>query len=882
MKSQHLFRNTTLITRFARMGWSALAFLWAKLLGLCFGVSARQADAADAGTTSVYPDADDAAGQWAEAPHTIWSSVILFGSNKGRNGQKSLARGALAFALSLSLAVAGLNAQTNETMPTGSFIINMGVVPQTIGNGLKPYGLIYDLTKNYMVPVKWVINSAKAKDGTDFSYGGTDFKGGTFIIPAEYRSAAVNTAIASWQAQGVVGVTTTSPITVPVYATLRVAQRWTLDKQNGSIAAKFFVNAGIPSTAHGGSSKNGWTEPADLTCCDDIFVMPHADPIWGTHSRLYTWNLDCKGAIWLGCHAGSALEDMFNPGSPSQQTNFLCEKTTVASGSGPYYENALILWGNHSNGTLPYSYDYPADPVMQFMGILDAATQNGSEQIYLPKSAGWRPTTHVGVYDPDHPQRFSSNLEHRAAIVAYGRGFGDNNRGNVMMEASHDISKSTAPANVAAQRAFFNFSLLTAIERAILPEISGLPANLPAGQGTVITYNLPPGVDSTQYMTQWTSSCGATFTPNATTKTVTLTPPANASECVITVRIQDACGREFFDSKKVTVSCALTVTKTVSNVSCEGGANGAINMTINGASAPYNWNWSRVSPAGTGSGTGTAITGLTAGTYNVTVSSTSGCSASFSSLITQPTTLTATAAPINYQCFGQTGGINLTVNGGTPAYSYNWGGGVTTQNRSGLTAGTYTVTVTDANGCTATASATVTGPLSGMTLNSTMTNVSCNGGTNGSIDITVSGGTSPYSYNWGGGITTEDRTSLTAGVYNVTVTDANGCTATLNKTITQPSALTLSVAATNPTCPPASNPPVNTDGAIDLSVSGGTAPYSYSWSNLPGAPDPQDQTGLAAGTYTVTVTDANGCTATISATLTALNGLPNPPSGINN
>ena len=112
--------------------------------------------------------------------------------------------------------------QTTTIQP-GSFIINMGVVPQTVGNGLKPYGMIYDLILNNKIPIQWIIESGKVKDGVDFTYNGVDYKGGPFIIPAEYRTAAVNAKIVSWQGQGVVGVTTTSPIDVPLAMTLNVS-----------------------------------------------------------------------------------------------------------------------------------------------------------------------------------------------------------------------------------------------------------------------------------------------------------------------------------------------------------------------------------------------------------------------------------------------------------------------------------------------------------------------------------------------------------------------------------------------------------------------------------------------------------------------------------
>lgn len=189
-------------------------------------------------------------------------------------------------------------AQT-ETLSTGSYIINMGITPQTQTNALKPYGLMYDLLKNNNVPIKWVISQTKVKDGADFTYNGVQYKGGTFIIPAVFRSAAVNAKMTSY---GVSGTTTTSPLTVDVTYTLTAAPNWTLDDKNGAIAEGFFRQAGIPSSAY------NYKDPQLLAGCDDIFVMPHADPTWATHSNLYNWNRNNFGAVWAGCHAVSVLE----------------------------------------------------------------------------------------------------------------------------------------------------------------------------------------------------------------------------------------------------------------------------------------------------------------------------------------------------------------------------------------------------------------------------------------------------------------------------------------------------------------------------------------------------------------------------------------------
>ncbi|HEY3216020.1 MAG TPA: LamG-like jellyroll fold domain-containing protein, partial [Candidatus Eisenbacteria bacterium] len=215
---------------------------------------------------------------------------------------------------------------------------------------------------------------------------------------------------------------------------------------------------------------------------------------------------------------------------------------------------------------------------------------------------------------------------------------------------------------------------------------------------------------------------------------------------------------------------------------------------------------------------------------------------------------------------GATGSIDLTASGGTPPYSYSWADGPTTEDRTNLLAGSYSVTVTDANGCTASTTVAISEP-SALVLSQSHVDVLCNGGATGSIDLTASGGTPPYSYSWADGPTTEDRAGLSAGSYSVTVTDGSGCTASTTVAISEPSALVLSESHVDVLCNGGAT------GSIDLSVSGGTSGYSYAWAD---GPTTEDRTGLTAGSYSVTVTDANGCTA---GTTVAITEQPIPPPG---
>ncbi|MCF8237812.1 MAG: hypothetical protein K9I85_06625, partial [Saprospiraceae bacterium] len=195
------------------------------------------------------------------------------------------------------------------------------------------------------------------------------------------------------------------------------------------------------------------------------------------------------------------------------------------------------------------------------------------------------------------------------------------------------------------------------------------------------------------------------------------------------------------------------------------------------------------------------------------------------------------------------GSIQLTVTGGTPGYTYLWSTGATTPDLSGLNAGVYAVTVTDQNGCTKTGSYPINEP-SALILSITKTDVSCAGASDGSIQLTVTGGTPGYTYLWSTGATTPDLAGLNAGVYAVTVTDQNGCTQTGSYPINEPSALILNITKTDVSCAGAS------DGSIQLTVTGGTIPYTYTWSNGASSKDIQN---ISGGTYAVTVSDGNGC-----------------------
>jgi gliding motility-associated-like protein len=220
----------------------------------------------------------------------------------------------------------------------------------------------------------------------------------------------------------------------------------------------------------------------------------------------------------------------------------------------------------------------------------------------------------------------------------------------------------------------------------------------------------------------------------------------------------------------------------------------------------------------------------------------------------------ATAAPTVTTCGNANGSVKLTVTSGTGPYTYLWNNGQTTDPATALAAGPYQVTVTGAGGCTTTASATVPASQAvSATINPTHT--TC-GNSNGQAQATVTTGVAPYTYLWNNGQSTDNAVNLASGSYQLTIADANNCTAIVGTVINPSSGLVLSVTSTDATCG-------SLDGQADVQVTAGTAPYSYLWDN---GQTNSTATGLGAGTYTVTVTGTGGCTATGTANVSNLNG----------
>lgn len=322
---------------------------------------------------------------------------------------------------------------------------------------------------------------------------------------------------------------------------------------------------------------------------------------------------------------------------------------------------------------------------------------------------------------------------------------------------------------------------------------------------------------------------------------------------VVTVLVTNGCGNTATYSKSVNVNGAggpaITISSSM-NPTCVGGDNGMASVSVMNGQEPYTYLWNDLNAQ-----TSSSVSGLSAGVYSVTVTDDIGCSSVLQVAISNPLPMMLSTSSTPSACGSSTGSATVSVTGGTTPYSYLWTNGSTSISSTGLSYGLHHVLVTDNNGCTAPAIASVSEQNTATVSLNTSTPISCNGGSTGALSVTVSGGTSPFSYLWSNGATTQNLNNIPAGDYSLVLTDNGGCKASFIGTVEQNDSLSLATSTVvAPTCG-------NFDGSATVSVTGGSSPYMYLWDSGTNSTT-ATVSGLPAGTYTVTVTDANACSNT--------------------
>lgn len=431
------------------------------------------------------------------------------------------------------------------TFPVGSYIVDMGNTSSDDAQ-LKPYGLIYDLVLNAKVPVYWVINGSKtSQTGVDLTYNGKGYISGPFVISGDDVDYNVRSMLSKWRGYGVrIDGPTDTAVTVDNSRKISSVPRVVLDNQNGKIAKGYLVKSGIlrnENTTDDRVYKEKAT-PADLdSSCDDIYVMPHAEPTTATYGPLAFFNKG-GGYIWAGCHAVSYLESNTKGKGVDDGSMFFLST------------NGLLIGDKHKKASgVSGAYRVTgaaSDPIMQFVGNTFAAHANGAEEIYMPApGSAWRSTTRVLETDPNQQDVLNGKSPGSAVFMAVGPGYGDYGNGMVMYEAGHEFeTNKDHSASRNAIRAFLNFLILSGVEKSLDVKAT-IPSDATAGStvqaSVTVTKGTPP------YTYQWQSDCNASFS-DPTGSATSITFP-NEGPCHVKVTVKDQCGRATFDTRLVDV-----------------------------------------------------------------------------------------------------------------------------------------------------------------------------------------------------------------------------------------------------------------------------------------------------------------------------------------
>lgn len=349
---------------------------------------------------------------------------------------------------------------------------------------------------------------------------------------------------------------------------------------------------------------------------------------------------------------------------------------------------------------------------------------------------------------------------------------------------------------------------------------------------------VPPGCAVN--VTAWSTFTTGTTIPAPTTLPVRISDGAGMTQTITTVSTLAACNATSCPTITVSVSSQ-------SNISCNGtgGTNsGSATVSATGGASPYTYSWAP------GNLTGAAQNNLSQGTYTVTATDNNNCTGTVTVTITSNSTLTVSASVAQHEtCNQHNGAATSTVSGGTAPLSYSWSNGATSANIQNLDNGTYSLTVTDASGCSSTSNSIQINDQASFSIQNQTAQPTCTTPT-GAISITPNGGISPFTYQWSNGATTSSVNNLTPGNYSVIVTDNSGCGVSQNFTINAMPVIEFGVDVTNTNCG-------LSDGTANIQIISGTGPFSYLFT--PGNQTTEKAEGLAAGNYTVTVSNNQGC-----------------------
>ena len=503
-----------------------------------------------------------------------------------------------------------------------------------------------------------------------------------------------------------------------------------------------------------------------------------------------------------------------------------------------------ILQANSQGGVPPYVYSWRETSSGLVVGSA-ATTSNvlaGTYSLLVRDANGCENTAQVSVAEPPplaavlslrQPACFGGSDGQGSALVSGGRPPYNYQWSN---GATTQLTNALAAGNVAltvtdANGCLLDTALLLSQPARLVLSLSAYPVSCFGGSDGAVS-SLATGGTS-PYTYSWNVSAANTDSLS------------QLSAASVSLRLTDANGCQAADTVELTQPLPLALNFAVLDVACFGGDSGRITATASGGAGGYQYSWSN--------GQQTAVvSGLQAGNYQLSLTDANSCVLTETVTVNQPTLLSASVTTVVQACSGPpNGGASAVAQGGVAPYTFSWSSGQSGSTVGGLTSGSYQLTVQDANGCQFTLPVVVD-RAPPVLLSYAVVDVDCHGSASGSVSLTVAGGTPPFLYQWTGAAVgnTPTAANLRAGNYGITVSDAQGCEAAAAVTVEEPSPLAAEAQLTNIACAGQST------GAVSVQLTGGRSPYSYVWSN--GATTAAIDS-LAAGQYSLTARDANGC-----------------------
>lgn len=652
-----------------------------------------------------------------------------------------------------------------------------------------------------------------------YTYTWTNSVPTTFTTPVINGQCAGSFTFASTDNNG---CTTSSVVTVISPSDMTVTIGQTLPKCNGS------CNGALSATVTGGTPAYtyNWSSPGSITSSMSNLCA-------GNYTLTVT---DNKGCI------KTTTTSLSNPPPIVISTTAI---PTNCAGSCDGQANA-----NASGGTPGYTYQWNTIPVTNGPNAINLC--NGNYVVKVTDANGCINSQNVIITSPPLLTaaitgiKPSCNVCIGAATVTAGGGTapytytwtpsgGNASTASNLCVGSYTVKITDAKGCTATATVGIVQSVV------VILTTNGTTLQCNGGCTGIASANAAGGL--APYTYTWTNSIPAVI---SNTNVVN-----NLCAGAYTVVVQDANLCSNTATINFTNPAAINAAVTFTNVKCNGSCNGAINVVANGGTGALTYSWSPGNPTGQGTPN---VSNLCAGVYSLDIKDANNCVKQITVNITQPPVLTATfSATSPLTCGGVNGSIVATASGGTPAYGYTWTppGVAGTATLSGIGAGTYSLTIKDAVGCSTTMVTTLSDP-TGPTVTVTSNSITCNGLCNGSATVSAIG-TAPLSYSWAAPISSTATTvsGLCQGTFVVNVRDGSNCLVSQTLSISQPPTFSLNPSFLSPTCNGACS------GSITTAPAGGTPAYSYTWT--PGGANSQSLNNICAGNYTVNVKDANNC-----------------------